>query len=81
MDEHGIPDGLDAKKLGELIFEEFCKEFSSDCDEMRIHVFLEVLEVWCAGEDVHDELARLVSKPFMDKLISILIKYENEEKP
>ena len=48
-------------------------------NEMNHHVLLEVVEALNSGEDVYDDLlATILTRPFMERFIDELIKYENE---
>ena len=48
-------------------------------NEMNHHVLLEVVEALNSGEDVYDDLlTTIVTRPFMERFIDELIKYENE---
>ena len=56
------------------------RDLLDDTSAMRRHVLLEVVEALDRGEDVYDELATTVlSRPFMERFIDELIKYENEK--
>ena len=50
-----------------------------DTSDMRRHVLLEVTEALERGEDVYGELVNTIfARPFMERFIDELIKYENE---
>jgi len=49
-------------------------------DEMKQHILLEVVDALNRGEDVYDGLLdKVFTRPFMERFIDELIKYENEE--
>ena len=51
----------------------------SNTSDMKKHVLLEVVEALKQGEDVYDGLLdTILTRPFMERFIDELIKYENE---
>ena len=55
------------------------EDMLADTDGMSQHVLLEIIEALERGEDVYDGLANTVlTRPFMERLINELIKYEEE---
>ena len=56
------------------------EELLNDTDDMKQHILLEVVEALGRGEDVYDGLLnKIFTRPFMERFIDELIKYENEE--
>lgn len=56
------------------------KSLLADTSDMHRHILLEVTEALNRGEDVYSELVNtILAKPFMERFIDELIKYENEE--
>ncbi len=56
------------------------RDLLDDTSVMRRHVLLEVVEALNRGEDVYGELVNtILAKPFMERFIDELVKYENEE--
>jgi len=55
------------------------KGMLASTDDMKKHVLLEVVEALKQGEDVYDGLLdTILTRPFMERFIDELIKYENE---
>lgn len=55
------------------------QDLLDDTSDMRQHILLEVIEALERGEDVYDELlSKTFTRPFMERFINELIKYENE---
>jgi hypothetical protein len=55
------------------------EDLLNSTDEMSHHVLLEVVESLRQGEDVYDGLLdTILTRPFMERFIDELIKYENE---
>jgi len=51
----------------------------NDTSDMQHHVLLEVIEALDRGEDVYDGLVDVVlARPFMERFIDELLKYEEE---
>ena len=56
------------------------KDLIEDSSDMQRHVLLEVTEALARGEDVYGELVNsILARPFMERFIDELIKYENEK--
>ena len=56
------------------------KDLIEDTSDMQRHVLLEVTEALARGEDVYGELVNtILARPFMERFIDELIKYENEK--
>ena len=56
------------------------KDLLENTSEMRRHILLEVTEALERGEDVYGELVNTIfARPFMERFIDELIKYENEK--
>ena len=56
------------------------KDLLNDTSDMNHHVLLEVTEALARGEDVYGELVNTIfARPFMERFIDELIKYENEK--
>ena len=56
------------------------KDLIEDSSDMQRHVLLEVTEALDRGEDVYGELVNsILARPFMERFIAELIKYENEK--
>jgi len=56
------------------------KDLIEDASDMQRHVLLEVTEALDRGEDVYSELVNTIfARPFMERFIDELIKYENEK--
>lgn len=63
----------------EAIASKVAKDMLAESDDMSQHVLLEIVEALERGEDVYEGLARAVfTRPFMDKFINELLKYEEE---
>lgn len=55
------------------------EDLLASTNEMSHHVLLEVVEALKQGEDVYDDLVdTILTRPFMERFIDELIKYENE---
>jgi hypothetical protein len=55
------------------------EDMLASTDDMKKHVLLEVVEALKQGEDVYDDLLdTILTRPFMERFIDELIKYENE---
>jgi hypothetical protein len=55
------------------------EDLLADTSDMCQHILLEVIEALERGEDVYDELlSKTFTRPFMERFINELIKYENE---
>ena len=53
------------------------KSFLEDCTEMDKHILLEILDALEKGKNVHEKLMNSVFvRPFMEKFIDEIIKYE-----
>lgn len=56
------------------------EDLIDDTDEMKQHILLEVVDALDKGEDVYDGLLdKVFTRPFMERFIDEIIKYENEE--
>ena len=56
---------------------EVAKDLLKNSDEMKQHVLLEVIEALNGGEDVHNGLLNMIlTRPYMEKFIDELLKYE-----
>ena len=57
------------------------KDLLNDTSDMRKHMLLEVIDALDRGEDVYNELVNtILTRPFMERFLDELIKYENERK-
>jgi len=55
------------------------KDLLDNTSDMSSHLLLEVIEALDDGEDVYGELLNTVlARPFMERFIDELVKYENE---